>query len=63
MTYNAKSNNTAFNVEVFAFAIMLVDGLIAIPITEESFADNVNHKGQHKNGNNGKHNGQGGINT
>jgi hypothetical protein len=46
MTYNAKSTNTTFNLVVLAFAIMLVGGLIAIPIIEESFADNGKHKGQ-----------------
>jgi len=38
----------------------LVGGLIMIPVVEEEvFADNGNHYGQIKNGNNGKHNGGG----
>ena len=60
MTYNAKSTTTTtttFNLVVLAFAIMLVGGLVAIPIIEDASADNGNHKGQHKNGNNGHHRG------
>ena len=38
-----------------ALGVVLVTGLIAIPVIEEAFADNGNHFGQHKNGNNGHH--------
>jgi hypothetical protein len=45
-----------------ALGVVLVAGLIAIPSMEQAFADNGNHFGQTRNGNNGKHLGQG-INT
>jgi hypothetical protein len=49
MTYDAKSTNTAFNLVVLAFAIMLVGGLIAIPIIEEAQAADDRNKGKQGN--------------
>jgi hypothetical protein len=46
-----------------AVGVTLVAGLIAIPSMEQAFADNGNHFGKIRNGNNGQHNGNGGINT
>jgi hypothetical protein len=45
-----------------AVGATLVAGLIAIPVLEQqAFADNGNHFGKIRNGNNGQHNGH--INT
>ena len=48
-----------------AVGVTLVAGLVVIPEIEQqaALADNGNHFGQIKNGNNGKHKGQGGIDT
>ena len=39
---------------------VLVAGLVVIPSMEQAFADNGNHFGKIRNGNNGKHLGRGG---
>ncbi len=47
---------------MLAFGVFLVAGLVVVPAIEEANADNGNHFGRIKNGNNGNHNGHG-INT
>jgi hypothetical protein len=57
------NRNTILLSLAVALGVMLVAGLIAIPAMEQAFADNGNHFGKIRNGNNGQHNGNGGINT